>query len=267
VANVSAAVVTAEGPIASEGDSHRVYRLASIAKVVTAWATLVAVEEGIVHLDQPVGQPDCTLRHLLAHAGGYPFDGDQPISRPGVRRIYSNTGIELAAEAVQSAAGMPFAQYLTEAVLGPLGMPATELRGSPAHGLWSTVDDLCRFANELLEPSLIADDTASAVRTVQFGGLRGVVPGVGTFDNCDWGLGAEIRGDKQPHWTGTANSPDTFGHFGGSGTIMWVDPAVGAALIALTDRSFDEWPADALRLWPQLSDGVLDELTEKAPLG
>jgi CubicO group peptidase (beta-lactamase class C family) len=267
VANVSAAVVTSEGPVATEGDTDHVYRLASIAKVVTAWATLVAVEEGIVDLDQPVGQPGCTLRHVLAHAGGYAFDGDQPITRPGVRRIYSNTGIEMAADAVQSAAGMPFADYLTEAVLGPLGMSATELRGSPAHALWSSVDDVCRFAAELMAPVLITDDTANAVRTVQFPGLRGVVPGVGSFDECDWGLGAEIRGRKQPHWTGAGNSPDTYGHFGGAGTIVWVDPAVGAALIALTDRPFDEWSADALALWPQLSDAVLDELTGKAPLG
>lgn len=265
VANVSAAVVTDEGVIATEGDTGHVYRLASVAKVVTAWATLVAVEEGIVHLDQPAGQPGSTLRHLLAHAGGYAFDGDEPIARPGARRIYSNTGIELAAEAVQSAAGMPFAEYLAEAVLAPLAMTATELRGSPAHGLWSSVDDICRFVAELLAPSLITDDTADAVRTVQFPGLRGVLPGIGSFDDCHWGLGAEIRGDKQPHWTGGSNSPDTYGHFGGAGTILWVDPAVGAALIALTDRPFDEWSADALRLWPQLSDAVLDELTGKTP--
>ena len=25
----------------------------------------------------------CTLRHLLAHAGGYAFDGNEPIARPG----------------------------------------------------------------------------------------------------------------------------------------------------------------------------------------
>jgi hypothetical protein len=30
--------------------------------------------------------------------------------------------------------------------------------------------------------------------------------------------------------------------------------------VALTDRPFDEWAIEALRLWPQLSDAVLDEV-------
>ena len=52
---------------------------------------------------------------------------------------------------------------------------------------------------------------------------------------------------------------ETFGHFGGAGTFMWVDPAVGVACLALTDRAFDEWAAEALRAWPEFSDAVLAE--------
>jgi CubicO group peptidase (beta-lactamase class C family) len=262
VPHVSAMVVGVEGVLDAIGDLSREYRLASIAKVITSWAVLIAVEEGIVDLDAPVGQPGCTLRHLLAHAGGYPFDGDEPIARPGSRRIYSNTGIELAAATVEQAAGLPFATYLAEAVLAPLGMNATELRGSPAHGMWSTADDLSRFTAELLRPTLLAPATASDAVTVQFPELAGIVPGVGRFDPCPWGLGVEIRGTKAPHWTGTRNSPDTFGHFGGAGTFLWVDPhAAESALacIALTDRAFDEWATQALSLWPALSDAVLTE--------
>ena len=132
VDHVAAAVVGPDGSTHTVGDVERRFRLASITKVLTGWATLIAVEEGIVALDQPAGQPGCTLRHLLAHAGGYPFDGAQPIAPPGRRRIYSNGGIELAAAAVADAASMPFADYLREAVLEPLGMASTELRGSPA---------------------------------------------------------------------------------------------------------------------------------------
>ena len=40
----------------------------------------------------------------------------------------------------------------------------------------------------------------------------------------DWGLGFEISDDKSPHWTGSANSGRTYGHFGQSGTFIWVDP-------------------------------------------
>lgn len=271
VPNVSAAVIASDGVVDTIGERQNAYRLASISKVITTSAVLVGVEEGIVDLDQPAGQPGCTVRHLLAHAGGYPFDGDEPIARPGVRRIYSNTGIELAAATIEQAAGMPFADYLGEAVLVPLGMHSSELRGSPAHGIWSTLDDAIRFAHELLRPTLLAPSTAIEMRSVQFPDLDGIVPGVGRFSPCPWGLGAEIRGTKSPHWTGTSNSPATFGHFGGAGAFLWVDPAAaggdGLACLALTDRSFDEWADEALRLWPELSDAVLTEhgTSDQAP--
>jgi CubicO group peptidase (beta-lactamase class C family) len=257
VDTVAAAVVLPDGSIAVHGAVDHSFRLASISKMMVGWTLQIACEEGTVHLDQAVGQPGCTLRHLLAHAGGYAFDGAEPIARPGVRRIYSNTGIELAAAFLAEQAGMPYAEYQREALLQPLGMSATELRGSPAHGVRSTATDLLRFVGELFAPRLIGPESATAFRSVQFPGLPGVVPGVGRFDDCPWGLGTEIRGGKQPHWTGSLNSPDTFGHFGGAGTLLWVDPGAHVACLALTDRPFDEWSADALQLWPALADAVL----------
>ena len=259
VRTVAAGVVGRDGSVATTGSIDHSFRLASITKMLSSWAILVACEEGTLSLDQPVAQPGCTLRHLLAHAGGYAFDGDAPIARPGVRRIYSNTGIELAAIALATAAGMTFEQYLQEAVLSPLKMTSTELRGSPAHGAHSTVCDLLRFVEELLHPQLLTMETAVQFRTIQFPGLPGLVPGVGRYDDCPWGLGAEIRGSKQPHWTGLHNSPATFGHFGGAGTLLWVEPGVSVACLALTDRPFNDWSAEALQLWPALSDAVLAE--------
>ena len=67
----------------------------------------------------------------------------------------------------------------------------------------------------------------------------------------------EIRDSKSPHWTGANSSPRTFGHFGQSGTFLWVDPDAGAAAVALTDRDFGPWAAE---VWPPFTDGVLDEL-------
>lgn len=261
----SATVVATEVSPATAviGDVDRCYRLASISKPITAWAVLIAVEEGIIALDTPVGQPGCTLRHLLAHAGGYAFDGPDPVARPGRRRAYSNTGIELAAGAVAEAASMPFRDYLTEAVLTPLGMTSTALRGSPAHGIWSTLGDTVAFTRELVRPSLVSEATARTAQSPVFPELAGVIPGLGRFDPCPWGLGIEVRGNKQPHWTGTSNSPCTFGHFGGAGTFFWVDPGVDGApwlaCVALTDRALDEWEAEAFAAWPALSDAVLAE--------
>ena len=135
VAHAAAAVVGADGTVLDAiGDVDRRFELASITKVLSGWTAMVAVEEASVGLDQPAGQPGCTLRHLLAHAGGYPFDGPAPVAPPGRRRIYSNTGIELAAATIAEATGIAFADYLAEAVLEPLAMTSTTLDGSPARG-------------------------------------------------------------------------------------------------------------------------------------
>ena len=259
VPTVTAAVLLPDGSADSIGDVDHRFRLASISKMLTGWAALIAVEEGIVALDEPVGQPGCTLRHLLSHAGGYGFDGPDPVSAPERRRMYSNTGIELAAALVAERAGMSFADYLAEAVFQPLGMTASNLDGSAAHQVVSTVHDLLAFVRELRHPTLLSAAGAADFATVQFPTLSGIIPGLGRFDPCPWGLGCEIRGDKSPHWTGTANSPATFGHFGGAGTLLWVDPIHDVAAVALTDRPFDEWSATALEVWPQFADAVLHE--------
>lgn len=259
VEHVSAAVLHAGTVVATIGDVTRVQRLASISKPMTAWATLVAVEEGIVELDQPVGQPGCTVRHLLSHAGGYPFDGPDPIARPEVTRMYSNTGIELVADAVERASAMAFSDYLREALFDPLEMHETALRGSPAHGVHSNLADTCRFVAEVMRPSLIHATSAAEAERIHYPALAGIVPGVGRYEQCPWGLGFEVRGTKTPHWTGTTNSPRTFGHFGGSGTMFWVDPDRDLALVALADRDFDQWATTALTVWPELSDAVLGE--------
>ena len=261
VPHVGAAVVAADGTVLGRaGDTARSFRLASLTKPLAAWAVLIATEEGVIGLDDPVGQPGCTLRQLLAHAGGYPFEGTEPVATPGQRRIYSNTGFELAAAAVEERAGMPFERYLAEAVLTPLGMGDTALRGSPAHGVHSTVDDLIAFLIELQRPTLLDAATAADAFRTQYPELAGIVPGVGRFDPCPWGLGFEIRGAKSPHWTGRTNAPATVGHFGGAGTMMWVDPVAGCGLVALTDRSFDDWSIEALKRWPELSDAVVAEV-------
>lgn len=256
--HAAAAVVTKAGVVAERGDSGHVFSWASVTKLLTAYALLVALEEGALDLDDPAGPPGSTVRHLAAHASGLPFEsGGAPIAEPGRRRIYSNSGYEALADAVASAAGMPFHEYLHEAVLAPLRLQG-ELRGSPAGDYEGPLGDLTAFAGELIEPRLIAAETLEEARTVIFPGLAGVLPGFGRWDPNDWGLGFELKDAKSPHWTGDRNSPGTFGHFGGSGTFLWADPERQAALCVLTDRAFDDW---ALEAWPRLSDAVLAELT------
>jgi CubicO group peptidase (beta-lactamase class C family) len=258
VPTAAAGVVDAEGNAAERGVIGQRMPLASVTKLLVSYAMLVALEEGTVVLDEPAGPPGSTLRHLLAHASGLDFDSDRVIAPVGRRRIYSNTGFEVAASVLERAAGMPWAAYVQEAVCAPLGMPATMLGGSPASGASGPLDDLLRFAHELLAPTLIAPETLREATAVQFPGLPGILPGLGPFAPNDWGLGFERRDDKSPHWTGTRNSPATFGHFGATGTFLWVDPVIGVAMASVSGRDFDRWALDA---WPALSDAVLAELS------
>jgi CubicO group peptidase (beta-lactamase class C family) len=253
--HVSVGLASAQGPMAVHGDTVRVYRWASVTKPVTALACLVAAEEGAIDLDEVAGPPGSTFRHLLAHASGLPLEGSSPIARPGQRRIYSDGGFDVLGQALAEHAEMPFADYLREAVLEPLGLDV-RYEGRPGSGLHGSLEDLIGFATELLAPSLIASETLAEATTVQFPGLIGVLPGFGRQEPNDWGLGFELRDDKSPHWTGSRNSPRTFGHFGRSGTFLWVDPEAEVALCCLTDRTFGDWAVDA---WPALSDAVLAE--------
>jgi CubicO group peptidase (beta-lactamase class C family) len=256
VDHAAGVVVGASGSLERTGAQGWATRIASVTKLLVAYACLVALEEGTLALDEPGGPPGSTVRHLLAHASGLPFEGAEPIARPGERRIYSNTGFERLGEILASAAEMSVATYLAEAVLGPLGMSDTGLRGSPAKDGWSTIDDLARFATELLEPTLVAPGTLDDATSEQFPGLAGVVPGLGSYDPNPWGLGFELKGSKSPHWTAPEGSPRTFGHFGGSGSFLWVDPDARLACVVLTDREFGDW---APPLWSSLSSAVLKE--------
>src|SRR5687767_2520642 len=143
--HASAGVARAGEIVATHGPVDESLRWASVTKLVAALATLVAAEEGTLDLDEPAGPPGATVRHLLAHASGLPFEGTMPIAQPGERRIYSNSGFEEVGRALEARAEMPFERYLRHAVLDPLGMRGTKLVGSPAAGLHGTLDDLVAF--------------------------------------------------------------------------------------------------------------------------
>jgi CubicO group peptidase (beta-lactamase class C family) len=253
--NISVGVLAPDGRERQYGSRARKFPWASVTKPATALVTLVAVEEGIVDLEEPAGPPGSTVRHLLAHASGLAPEPGAPIAPPGTRRIYSNYGFEVLAEHVAAKAEMPFVRYFGEVLL-PAGIEA-ELHGSAGSGAVGTSAALLELASHLLRPRLVAPETLAEATHVAFPGLVGVLPSFGRMEPNDWGLGFELRDGKDPHWTGRLNSPRTFGHFGQTGTFLWVDPEAGIACACLTDLDFGDW---AKKAWPRLSDAILEEL-------
>ena len=219
----------------------------------SAWAMLVAVEEGIA---RPRRSRSASRAARCATCSPTPAatrsTAPTPIGAAGRRRIYSNTGFELAADELSRRGRHAVRRVPAEAVFEPLGMTSTELRGSPAHG----VDGTRRRPGPVRRRAAAADaDRRGAPRptsiTVQFPALAGIVPGVGRFDPCPWGLGFEVRGDKQPHWTGTtptrrARSATSAAPARSSGSIPTLDVGARRAHRPRVRRVADE----ALELWP-----------------
>lgn len=246
-------VTDPDGTLAVQGDPHTVMPLASVTKPLTAWGTLIAVERGLVALDDPAGPEGSTVLNLLDHTSGLPFEGTQPRQPLARHRIYSNTGIDVLGAHVAAAVGMDFAEWMQQEVITPLGMTDTDITGRPSAGARSSIHDLLLFAREVLWPQLLSPELGARALTVSHAGLRGVVPAYGSFDDNQWGLGFEVKGQKQ-HWMGPALPPETAGHFGGAGSFLFIDRSRDLAAAFLSGVTFGE---DHRRLWPVLTDEIV----------
>jgi CubicO group peptidase (beta-lactamase class C family) len=248
-------VTTRRRTRAIHGPLDEVFALASVTKPLAAWGVLVAVERGQLSLQDPAGPEGSTVAHLLAHASGMaPEAGGRDVAVAS-RRIYSNQAYELLGDLVTQATGVPFADWLDEAVFTPLGMNATALDGSPAKDGHASVRDLLSFARELLTPTLLSSELHAKATQAQWPELDGVLPGYGRQSPNPWGLGVEIRGAKSPHWTGPDAPAHTFGHFGQMGSFLWVDQEAGIACACLTGTAFGPWAIDA---WAPFNQRVLE---------
>ncbi len=214
------------------------FSICSISKLFTAAAVLQLRDGGRIGLDDPVGRhvpefnsgrthpaPDAvTVRRLLTHAAGLPRDfpyaswtgpeypfptqaqvtqflaAPVPSSNPGSRHEYSNVGMTLAGQIVQSVSGLPYDEYVRTRVFAPLGMtrsftdqhagaraaglatgfsvlqrdgsrvpiPPYEVRGLAAvAGIVSTVDDMARFARWQIQSALGEESPVLPAASVQ----------------------------------------------------------------------------------------------------
>ncbi|MCT2295931.1 beta-lactamase family protein [Brachybacterium muris] len=247
-------VSDADAAVHVEGDDRAVWPLASVSKPIAALGVLKAVDRGLVDLDEAAGPEGATVRHLLAHTAGYGFDGEDVVARPASRRIYSNTGFEVLAAHVEQATGYDFPDWMEQTVVAGLELPDLDVEGSPAAGYRGSIRDLLAVGRELLTPTLIPEPLWREATTVQFPDLSGILPGYGRQKHNDWGLGFEIRDHKEPHWTGSGSAPETFGHFGQSGSFLWVDPTRGLTAAFLGEEPFGPVHQEN---WPALTDAIL----------
>ena len=147
-------------------DSATVFRIASMSKSFAALSILKLRDEGRLTLDDPAERyipelaglaypttdsPRLTIRHLLSHSAGFPEDnpwGDQQLNAtddamgqmmrsgipfsnpPGMAYEYSNFGFAILGRIVARVAGQPYATYLREQILNPLGMTSTTMEAA-----------------------------------------------------------------------------------------------------------------------------------------
>jgi len=281
-----------DGPGSSPITPDTIFCIRSISKSVTALGVLVAVQEGLVNLDTSISEylPDftvhsrfeehpehlITLRHMLSHWAGFTHDPpvgldmDQPdyfqryiesfsdtwLRFPvGYRHHYANRGVDLAGYIVQVRSGKPFAEYLQERVLGPIGMdhstfslerveqiqdravghdthgeavpvPLPEI---PAAGLYASIRDMSKYVQFHLNGggvngrSLLRADLIEQYHSIQFA-RRDQRTGY-TF-----GLWSEV----------VSNTYSLYHEGGGRGfgSHMIVYPELGVGVVILTNREY-----------------------------
>lgn len=250
-----------------------IYRVGSVSKLFTDLAVMQLVERGELDLDAPITDyipefelgdpispeveagPPPTLRQLMSHRAGivreppvgHYFDDTEPslaetvasmngtpiIYAPGSRVKYSNAGIATVGYVLERTQGMPFTDYVKEAVLSPLGMdqsafapdaavreglakagmwgydgrdfpaPTFELGMAPAGSMYAPVTDLGRFMSAVFaggvgtEGRVVADTTLAEMLRPQFGENSGfgIGFGLGTLDGHRYaGHGGAIYG-------------------------------------------------------------------------
>lgn len=219
-------------------------------------------------------------------------------SVPGSRLHYSNAGYAVLARLGEHLGRDAFWQITRARILDPLGLDDIVARPSEAEldrvvhladtanagtafeaynsaywrdlaipwgGLFGTPRAAVRFAAGFLPGSSgragnpLSAETIEAMTSDQAGGVPGgVESGRVWWDRAHWGLGWEVKGSKQRHWTGQRTSPETYCHFGQAGTLLWADPTRDLALAVFTTRTVTRMWGFILPRWIRLSDALVE---------
>lgn len=229
--------------VSEQGDLDEVRPWASVSKMAVSMAFGVEMDWGFHTYGEIVGPRGANFANLLSHSSGLGLEEGDPLVPIATKRVYSNYGVDYAVNAVVGE--NPPANWLDDRIFRPLGMSSTKLLGRPSAGVSGSTNDLATMAVAWLRPDIITAETRERLTRVYLPDLAGIVPGFGRFTPCPWGMGPEVRGDKE-HWMG-GWPPTSFGHFGQSGSLMLVNVDEGIGVVATSSEPFGPW---AVSLWP-----------------
>jgi CubicO group peptidase (beta-lactamase class C family) len=230
--------------VAEHGDLEAVRPWASISKLVVAMAFGVEMDWDLHSYTEMVGPQGANFANLLSHSSGLGLEESDPVVPIATKRIYSNYGVELAVSRLVGE--NPASEWMSDRVFIPLGMTTTSLVDRPSAGVSGSTNDLATFALAWMRSDLLAPATRDRIVRPYLPDLAGIVPGFGRFSPCPWGMGPEVRGDKD-HWMGDW-PPRSFGHFGQSGSLLLVNVDEAIAVVATSTEPFGSW---AVSLWPR----------------
>ncbi len=231
------------------GDQDLVRPWASVSKMAVAMAMGVEIDWGLHQITENFGPRGATLSNLLSHSSGLGLEQGDPTVPVGTKRVYSNVGIDHAVEVVVGTNNPR--EWLNDRVFTGLGMTTASLEGRPSSGVNGSTDDLLRLAVAWLRPDGLSVATRDRLVKPFLPDLEGIVPGFGKFTPCPWGLGPEVRGQKE-HWMGDW-PPTSFGHFGQSGALILLNVEERIGVVATSSEDFGSW---AVTLWPSWTSAM-----------
>jgi CubicO group peptidase (beta-lactamase class C family) len=196
---------------------------------------------------------------------------------PGTKVSYQSTGFAMMAEIVHQVSGMTLADFLRKEIFTPLGMNDTSLGwqvgkqdriaavrlpqamektnwhwntpywlgfGAPWGGLITSPADFARCCGmmagrgEVEKVRILSPTTVQAMTTNQLAGM----PEVPEEDRrCrPWGLGWKLHWPAHSHNFGDLLGPRTYGHWGATGTLCWIDPESQVFCILFTTQPQEE---------------------------
>jgi len=211
--------------------------------------------------------------------------GAQPVFAPGSRFLYSDINFVVLGALVEQVSGKPLDRYCEKNIFVPLGMlqtrflppaawqgkiaptqydeknkmlrglvhdpTARRMGGVAGHaGVFSTADDLLKFALALLDgssvlPPLLVEKMTTPQQPPNAQVLRGL----------GWDIDSPLssnRGDLLP--------VGSFGHTGFTGTSLWIDPTTRTCIIILTNAVHPRGKGSAIALRSKIATAVAAEL-------